>query len=82
MNKIQRGSEAEAMVLARAIKEGYKVSIPFLSDTSYDLVFESKLKSKELFKVQVKRAYWLKEHNKNTLCVETRRFVSKGQTRK
>lgn len=75
MNKIQRGSEAEAYAFFRCVNRGYKVSLPTSHDCKYDLIFDD---GRALYRCQIKRAYHVQEHDKAILKVETRRISNKG----
>ncbi len=75
MNRITRGTIAELIVSSEATKRGFNVCLPLSHNSSYDLIVDGK----ELYKIQVKRAYKVNNHGTKTLCVESRKI--KGNQR-
>lgn len=66
---ILHGSVAEAIFMKVAVKDGFRVNLPFSHDTPYDFIIE---KEGALFMIQVKKAYNASEKGKEHICCEVR----------
>ena len=77
MSSISRGTEAELMVCSLLTKNNFKVSLPISHDSQYDIIADN---GEELLKIQVKRAFIVKNKGYDSLVVETIRKMTRSFT--
>lgn len=74
MSTISRGVEVELLVASILTQNGISVSLPVSHDNEYDIVADN---GNNLLKIQVKRAFWIKNKDRDYLCVETKRQMTR-----